>query len=134
MTLAPLLAAPTAIQIHAVTAIAAFFLGLWLLFGRKGTPSHRMLGKIWVGLMLVTAISTFWMRSIFDFNIYGYGPIHILSVVAIVSSLTGIAAAKAGKIAIHRKSMISLFVSALVGAGVFTLVPGRIMGAVVFGW
>ena len=134
MSLAPLFAAPAAIQIHALAAIAAFFLGLWLLFGRKGTPSHRLLGRIWVGLMLVTAISTLWMRSIFAVNLHGYGPIHILSVVTIVSSLSGVAAARAGKISVHRKAMISLFACALVGAGVFTLVPGRIMGAVVFGW
>jgi uncharacterized membrane protein len=34
----------------------------------------------------------------------------------------------------HRKTMLSLFWLALVGAGLFTLLPGRIMGQMVFGW
>jgi uncharacterized membrane protein len=33
----------------------------------------------------------------------------------------------------HRNSMISIFVGALVIAGLFTFAPGRIMHAVVFG-
>jgi len=33
----------------------------------------------------------------------------------------------------HRVAMISIFVGALVIAGVFTFVPGRIMHAVAFG-
>ena len=34
---------------------------------------------------------------------------------------------------VHRRIMISMFLGALVVAGLFTLVPGRIMRAVVFG-
>jgi uncharacterized membrane protein len=33
----------------------------------------------------------------------------------------------------HRRAMLGLFVGALVIAGVFTFLPGRIMHAVVFG-
>jgi uncharacterized membrane protein len=33
----------------------------------------------------------------------------------------------------HRSAMISLYLFALIGAGVFTLLPGRIMHEVVFG-
>jgi uncharacterized membrane protein len=36
-------------------------------------------------------------------------------------------------VAEHRRAMISLFLGALVIAGAFTLVPGRIMHQVVFG-
>ena len=34
---------------------------------------------------------------------------------------------------VHRRIMISIFTGALVIAGLFTLLPGRIMHAVVFG-
>ena len=37
------------------------------------------------------------------------------------------------EVARHRLAMISIFVGALVIAGLFTFVPGRIMHAVVFG-
>jgi uncharacterized membrane protein len=33
----------------------------------------------------------------------------------------------------HRNAMIAIFLGALVIAGLFTLLPGRIMNAVVFG-
>ena len=33
----------------------------------------------------------------------------------------------------HRRAMLGLFIGALVIAGVFTFLPGRIMHAVVFG-
>ena len=37
------------------------------------------------------------------------------------------------QVAAHRRIMIYLFLGALVVAGLFTLVPGRIMHAVIFG-
>jgi uncharacterized membrane protein len=43
-------------------------------------------------------------------------------------------AARRGRVVTHGRSMMGLFLGALVIAGAFTLLPGRIMGAVVFGW
>ncbi len=48
MTLAPLLNASFAIQVHAFAAMAAFALGLVQFARRKGTFSHRTFGWIWV--------------------------------------------------------------------------------------
>jgi uncharacterized membrane protein len=42
-------------------------------------------------------------------------------------------AAHSHKVSQHRKAMISIFVGALVIAGLFTFVPGRIMYAVAVG-
>ncbi|WP_393956232.1 hypothetical protein [Methylorubrum sp. POS3] len=41
--------------------------------------------------------------------------------------------ARARRIEAHRWTMIGLFVGALVITGLFTLVPGRVMHAVLFG-
>jgi uncharacterized membrane protein len=57
MTLAPLLGAPVAIQLHAVAALAAFALGAVQLAAPKGTIPHRALGWIWAALMLAVVIS-----------------------------------------------------------------------------
>ena len=57
MTLAPLLDAPTAIQIHAFAAIAAFLVGVVQLTAPKGTIPHRLIGWLWVMLMLT---ARFW--------------------------------------------------------------------------
>jgi uncharacterized membrane protein len=42
-------------------------------------------------------------------------------------------AARRHKVSTHSRAMISIFTGALVVAGLFTLVPGRIMHRVVFG-
>jgi uncharacterized membrane protein len=42
MTLAPLLAAPPAVQFHVATGVPAFFIGTWLIFfSAKGARNHR---------------------------------------------------------------------------------------------
>jgi len=42
-------------------------------------------------------------------------------------------AARRHQVAAHRRAMIMLFAGALVIAGLFTLLPGRVMHKVVFG-
>jgi uncharacterized membrane protein len=49
VSLAPLLNAPPAIQLHAFAAMAAFALGLVQLAAPKGTLPHRTVGWSWVG-------------------------------------------------------------------------------------
>ena len=76
MTLAPLLDASPAIQVHAFSAIAAFFLGAMQLTAPKGTLPHRTFGFLWVGLMLVVCISSFWIHEL---RWWGeWSPIHLL--------------------------------------------------------
>ena len=53
MSLAPLLNAAPAIQVHAFAAMAAFALGVVQFAAPKGTLPHRTLGWIWVALMVV---------------------------------------------------------------------------------
>jgi uncharacterized membrane protein len=64
MSLEPLFAAPVVVQIHAFAAMAAFVLGIVQFSAPKGTLPHRTLGYIWVGLMLMIAVSSFWCCSL----------------------------------------------------------------------
>lgn len=131
MSLAPLTDASAAIQIHAYAALAAFLLGIVQLARTKGTISHRALGYIWVALMLVVAISSFWIHNL---HVWGaWSPIHLLSIFALVMLPYGIAMARMGAMIGHKMTMLGLFAGALVIAGLFTLAPGRIMYRVVFG-
>lgn len=63
MSLSPLLDADPAVQIHASSAIAAFFIGAFVLWRRKGTGLHKALGRVWVVLMLVTATSSMFIHE-----------------------------------------------------------------------
>ena len=132
MSLAPLLdAANWTIPVHAFAAMAAFALGVIQFAAPKGTLPHRTLGWIWVGLMLSVAVSSFWIHQI---RLVGlWSPIHLLSISTLVTVPLGVWRAHRHEVADHRLIMTLVFSGALVIAGLFTLLPGRIMHAVVFG-
>ncbi|WP_047614238.1 DUF2306 domain-containing protein [Rhizobium sp. IY2] len=130
MTLEPLLDAPLAVQIHVAAVTPAAALGAYILLRPKGTPRHRLFGRIWMALMVVTAISSFFIHEL-DL-IYGFSPIHLLSIATLFGSWNAIAAARRGDIRLHRRIVAGLYFGGIVLAGLFTFLPGRIMHAVVF--
>ncbi len=131
MTLAPLLTASPVIQIHAFAAMAAFALGVVQLSAPKGTTVHRTIGWLWVLLMLAISISAF---SIHTIRLWGpWSPIHLLAIFTLITLPIGVLHARRHRVVQHRWVMISIFVGALVIAGLFTFVPGRIIHAVAFG-
>ncbi|AZO62830.1 MULTISPECIES: DUF2306 domain-containing protein [unclassified Mesorhizobium] len=131
MSLGSLLTAPPPIPWHAFAAFAALAIGGAQLALPKGTTRHRVLGYAWAALMLVVAVSSFWIQQI---RLIGpFSPIHILSILVVVTAPLAVWYAHTHKVAAHRSVMIKLYLFALIGAGIFTLVPGRIMHTVVFG-
>jgi len=131
MSLGPLLSAPPPIPWHAFAAFAALAVGGAQLALPKGTMRHRALGYAWVALMLVIAVSSFWIQQI---RLIGpFSPIHLLSILVLITVPLAAWYAHTHRVAAHRSAMIKLYLFALIGAGVFTLLPGRIMHAVVFG-
>jgi uncharacterized membrane protein len=131
MTLAPLLAASPAIQLHAFAALAAFALGAVQLAAPKGTIPHRLFGWLWAGLMLTVVISSFFIHEI---RLWGpWSPIHLLSVFTLIMLPLAVWAARRHDVRRHQRAMVGLFAGALAIAGIFTFMPGRIMHAVLFG-
>ena len=131
MTLAPLLQAAPAIQLHAFAAMTAFALGVVQLAAPKGTLPHRTLGWIWVVLMLGVSVSAFFIHQL---RLWGaWSPIHLLAIFTLTMLPVAVWAAHRHQVNRHRRAMIGIFVGALVIAGLFTFVPGRIMHAGVFG-
>jgi uncharacterized membrane protein len=131
MTLAPLLAASPAIQLHAFAAMAAFALGIVQLSAPKGTIPHRTIGWVWVLLVLVVSVSAFFIHSI---RLWGpWSPIHLLAIFTLITLPIAVLNARRHNVKQHRLAMLSIFFGALVIAGLFTFVPGRIMHAVAFG-
>ena len=131
MTLAPLLEAAPAIPLHAFAAMAAFVLGIVQFAAPKGTLPHRTVGWIWVALMAVVAASSFWIHQI---RLVGpFSPIHLLSIFTLLLLPLAVWRARTHRVVAHRLMMILIFSGALVVAGLFTLLPGRIMHQVVFG-
>jgi uncharacterized membrane protein len=130
MSLEPLLSASPYIVFHAFAAMMAFVVGLVQFAGPKGTTLHRTLGWLWVTAMLIVAISSFWIHGMKQFGNFSW--IHGLSIMVLVMLPLAVMAARRHRVSAHRKIMIGLFVGALIIAGGFTLLPGRIMNQVVF--
>lgn len=131
MSLAPLLNASLPIQLHAFAAMGAFALGLVQFAAPKGTLPHRALGFIWLALMLIVAISSFWIHEI---RLLGpWSPIHLLSIWVLLMVPLAVFYAHRHNVRGHAKTVIGMFVGGLVIAGLFTFMPGRIMHAIAFG-
>ncbi|CUW42793.1 hypothetical protein B3286c1_0087 [Brucella vulpis] len=82
MNFEPLLNAPLAIQIHVTAVVPAAIIGLVIFLRRKGTKLHRALGRVWIVLMIATAISSFFIHQI---NLVGgFSPIHLLSILVLL--------------------------------------------------
>ena len=131
MNLQPLLASSPAIQVHTVAALSALLLGVGQFLLPRGSRAHRGSGWVWVGLMAITAGSSFFIHVGQVVGIWS--PIHLLSLFTLVMLVVAVRAARRHDIKAHRQTMVSLFVFALLGAGAFTLLPGRLMHATVFG-
>jgi len=131
MSLDPLLSAPLQVQIHATAAVAAMLLGAVVLVRRKGTPVHKLLGRLYAALMLVVATSALFINEI---RLWGpFSPIHIFVVVTYVSVAVAVWRIRQGDVVGHRAAMVSLYFGALFLTGAFTLLPGRRMHDVLFG-
>jgi len=131
MSLSPLLESNWIIILHASLALLAIVLGALQFLMKKGTVIHRLLGRLWIGMMAVVAVSSF---GIHDIRMLGpFSVIHIVSLFVLVSLWEGVSRIRKGDIAGHKKTMTQLYAVALVLTGLFTLLPGRIFYRVLFG-
>ena len=119
-----------AIQIHFLAALIAFVVATLQIVGPKGTTFHRVIGWGWVIIMFTVAISSFFIRTI---NQGAFSFIHILSGVTLIALPILVLAARRKDVKAHRRHAYSLYIGALVIAGVFTFLPGRLMWHIFFG-
>lgn len=134
MTLEPLLHAPLPIKIHVVTVLPAFVLGTYQIFlSRKGAPFHRVLGYVYLALMTITAIAALFVQSLMPHGpFFGFSPIHLLVPLVLYGVYGAVRGARTHNVAMHRRAMLSVYIGGILIAGSLTLLPGRVMHAVMF--
>ena len=137
MNFQPLLNASVAVKLHVATVLPAFLLGLWLIFSsRKGSPAHRWAGRAYLALMVVTSLTAVFITSHFPFSVavgtFRFSPVHLFVVLTLTGCWRAWTAVKRGDLATHQKAVRGTFFGALVIAGAFTLLPGRVMHALLF--
>jgi uncharacterized membrane protein len=131
MSHTPLLNASAVVQLHAFAALAAFVVGLVPFAAPKGTLPHRVIGWSWVALMTMVAVTAFFIHEI---RMWGpWSPIHLLAIFTLVMLPLAVLHARRHRAVDHQRAMISIFIGALVVAGAFSFLPGRIMHAVALG-
>lgn len=117
---------PMAIRVHIVAALIAVAAGLIILAVRRGTATHRALGRVYAGAMLLVAIGSFSIRTS-----GGLSWIHALSAFTLLSLAAAWLAIRrlppARRVRTHAGFMIGTYVGLLI-AGAFTLMPQRIIG------
>jgi uncharacterized membrane protein len=117
-----------AVAIHLATVLPALLLAPVVFARRKGDSAHRMLGSVWMVLMVATATASFWIRG----ESGAFSGIHLFSVGTLIAVPMAVWRARARDIRAHRQIMISLYVGLIV-AGLFALAPDRIAGRFVWG-
>ena len=119
-----------ALATHLITVIPAIPLGTYVILSRKGGARHKLLGKIWLSLMFITAISTVSIRNVNDGQ---FSWIHLFTSLTFVAVPQAIISARQGQIEAHKKHLRNFFIGALVIAGLTAFAPGRTMWQWAFG-
>ncbi len=110
------------ILLHLITVIPALVLGVFILAKQKGTSTHKLVGRIWVVLMLCTSIISFFIQHDGAFSW-----IHLLSVISISSICISIWGIRTQRVRIHRGFMIGAYIGSIVAGIIATSIPGRLL-------
>lgn len=117
------IAIPAPVLVHLAAAVSALLLGIVMLVRPKGTASHKALGRTWVALMLTVAVSSLWIPRFLHLTW-----IHSFTLLTLVSIPLAIYRVRTGDVKGHATTMKGLFIGGLVIAGMLTLIPGRMLG------
>lgn len=121
-----------AVMIHVATVLPAIPLGGWLVLSRKGGALHKALGRVWVGLMVTTALAALFIGQ--GGGALRISPIQLFVPLTLIASWKLVAAARRGDMKTHRKEVLILFLGALTIPGLVAfLMPGRMMNTWLFG-
>ena len=130
MSVNPILDASNAIIAHTLTASFALILGPFVFTPKRRGKLHKTLGYVWITSLFVAACSSFFIHEI---RLAGpFSPIHILSVITLIGLARGLLYIRQGNVLAHQRTMLSLYWLGVLAAGIFTMLPGRIMNDVLF--
>lgn len=122
-----------AVVLHVATVLPAIPLGGYLLLAPKGTKRHKQLGKLWVALMVTTALSACFIKYGGGLNLH-ISPIHLFVPMTLWASYKLIATARRGDMKGHKKEILGLYLGALMIPGIVSMAwPGRLMNVWLFG-
>lgn len=130
-----------AIAIHLAAALAATAIGPVAIWARKGSTQHprlhRAAGYAWATLMVATAVSAAFISARVGPRWGSFGLIHLLIPVTLGGLVLAFVFLARRNITGHRRTMLHIYISSCLVAGAFTLLPGRLLGDLLWtrlGW
>ena len=115
--------------LHVAAVLPTIPLGGWLLLARKGTALHKLLGKVWLVLMLITATTAIFIQSNGTFSW-----IHLFVPLTFHAAWKVMATARAGNIRAHKNHLVRTYLLALMIPGIAAFAaPGRMMNVMLLG-
>lgn len=124
------------IAFHMTASLLALIIGpvvIWARLGATVRPwMHRALGYGWVSMMILSAGSAIFVQDSALPNLYGFSAIHLLIPYTAFWLVYAFRALATNNIQKHRKAMIGLYGGACIGAGIFTLLPSRYLGGILW--
>ncbi len=116
---------PLSIWSHIGTILVALALTPIMMLRRRGDPRHRLLGWMWCGALIATALISFNIRLTPG---GGFSLIHLLSIWTLIQLPWIIWAARTHRAVQHRRAVRGMVTGALLIAGFFTFPFGRLLG------
>lgn len=125
-----ILEASPAVQIHLAAAIIALGFGIVMWFRPKGTRGHKLIGRGFVVLMIVTALSALFIRLI---NKGNFSLIHLFVPLTLLGAWQAVTRIRRSDIKGHKSAVKGLFFGALLIPGALAFMPGRHLWMFFFG-
>jgi uncharacterized membrane protein len=121
----------TVIAVHIAAAVLSLVVGASILLCQKGTPRHRLMGRVWVAAMFVTVLSSFGIREL---NHGHLSWIHSLAVLTAISLVRAIWAIRQGNVSAHVAAMRGSFIGLVVAGIAAVVTPQRFLNIMIGGW
>lgn len=132
--LALLAQAPWPVQAHLATLAVALAATVVLLAGVKGSRLHRVLGWLWALAMIATAAATLYIPAPPGAaNFHGLGILHLFALLTFISVPRAVLAARRHDVRRHAGVISGFLIGGLGLAGLFALLPGRLLWQVLMG-
>ena len=115
------------IQIHLFVVVPAIFLGLFNIVLKKGSLFHKANGLLWVVLMLLASISSFFIMPSGSLSW-----LHLFAIIVIFSVVSGVIAILQGNKRRHVRFMVGAYIGTVISAFFAVFVEGRLLNSIIF--
>ena len=116
----PLTKASPVVLVHLAVTLLGIFGGTAILVLRKGTARHRLLGRLWMGGILTTAISGLLIEP------YRFTAAHAAALLVFVMIPYAIVKIRLGDARAHRRAVAHLIIAMFI-VGFLRLMPGHLL-------